>query len=152
MDSLSQNFYINMKKSKEYLKGEVVINAPIEKVWGLWIDPDHIKNWNIISNEWHTPIAKNDFRVGRKLYLKMEALDKSDGFDYECIYDNIIPFKEISHVGADGRKTKLDFEETPQGVKVTESFEPENHTPLDVQEAFCQSILDNFKRYVEKGN
>ena len=79
----------------------------------------------------------------------MLTLLSSDGFDYECIYDKIIIHKEISHVGADGRKTKLDFEETPQGVKVTESFEPENHTPLDVQEAFCQSILDNFKRYVE---
>lgn len=141
-----------MEKFKELLKGEVFINASIEKVWPLWIEPIHIKNWNIISNEWHTPVAKNDFRVGGKLYLKMEALDKSDGFDYECIYDNIIPFKEISHVGADGRKTTLTFEQTDEGVKLTELFEPENHTPLDVQEAFCQSILENFKRYVEKGN
>lgn len=138
-----------MEDFKGLLKGEVVINAPIAKVWELWIDPEHIKNWNIISYEWHTPIAKNDFRVGGKLYLKMEALDKSDGFDYECIYDKINLHKEISHTGADGRKTKLDFEETPQGVKVTESFEPEKQTPIDVQEAFCQSILDNFKRYVE---
>lgn len=141
-----------MEDDKGFLKGEVVINAPIEKVWELWIYPEHIKNWNIISNEWHTPIAKNDFRVGGKLYLKMEALNQSDGFDYECFYDKIIIHKEISHMGTDGRKTKLDFEETPLGVKVTESFEPENHTLLDVQEAFCQSILDNFKRYVEKGS
>ena len=138
-----------MENSKGLLKGEVVINASIEKVWGLWIEPDHIKNWNIISNEWHTPVAKNDFQVGGKLYLKMEALDKSDGFDYECIYDKIISHKEISHVGADGRKTTLTLEQTDEGVKLTELFEPEKHTPLDVQEAFCQSILNNFKKYAE---
>jgi uncharacterized protein YndB with AHSA1/START domain len=139
-----------MEGNKGSLKGEVVINAPLEKVWELWIEPEHIKNWNIISNEWHTPIAENDFRVGGKLYLKMEALDKSDGFDYECIYEKIVNHKEIRHVGKDGRKTKIEFETIVHGVKVTEIFEPEDKTPLDVQEAFCQSILNNFKKYVER--
>jgi uncharacterized protein YndB with AHSA1/START domain len=33
-----------MEKFKKLLKGEGYINSPIEKVWELWIDPEHIKH------------------------------------------------------------------------------------------------------------
>ena len=28
---------------------EATVNAPIEKVWNLWTNPDHIINWNNAS-------------------------------------------------------------------------------------------------------
>jgi hypothetical protein len=52
----------------------------------------------------------------------------------------------------DGRHVKVEFEDTPNGVKVTETFEPENEHPLEMQHSGWQAILNNFKKYVESQN
>jgi len=44
--------------------------------------------------------------------------------------------------------TNMEFEKTDKGVELDELFEPEFNTPIDLQEAICQSILENFKPYV----
>lgn len=138
-----------MDDIKRVLVGEIIINASLALVWQLWTEPEHIAKWNNTSDDWHTPRAENDLRVGGKLFLRMETKDGSMGFDYECIYDEVIINEKISHTNADKRTTTVLFIETTKGVKLTETFEPENETPLDVQQHFCQSILDNFKDYVE---
>ena len=135
---------------KNPLESETLINAPIEIVWDLWTNPKHIVKWNNMSDEWHTPIAENDLRVGGRLFLRMEMKDGSDGFDYTCIYDDVVVNQKISHITSDNRKTEVLFLVTEDGVRLTETFEPESKTPLDIQKDFCQSILDNFKAYVEK--
>jgi uncharacterized protein YndB with AHSA1/START domain len=134
---------------KTPLKAEVLIKAPIHKVWELWTDPCHIAKWNTISEEWHTPRAKNDLRIGGELFLRMETLDGKEGFDYKCTYNNIIAHTKITHTNADGRKTTIVFAQMGEGVKIVETFEPEQQTPLDIQQQFCLSILMNFKTYVE---
>ncbi|MBU3026365.1 SRPBCC domain-containing protein [Zobellia galactanivorans] len=135
---------------KNPLESETFINAPIEIVWDLWTNPKHIAKWNNMTDEWHTPIAENDLRVGGRLFLRMEMKDGSDGFDYTCIYDDVVVNKKISHTTSDNRKTEVLFLVIEDGVRLTETFEPESKTPLDIQKDFCQSIIDNFKAYVEK--
>ena len=49
----------------------------------------------------------------------------------------------------DGRNLKVDFKEMDGAVSITEIFEPEEVNPLELQEAGWQSILNNFKHYVE---
>ena len=112
-------------------------------------DPEHIAKWNHISEQWHTPRAENDLRVGGRLFFIMELKDGSNGFDYICFYEEIVTKRKISHTGSDNRKTTVLFLPIKNGVKLIETFEPESKTPLDIQQAFCQSILDNFKAYVE---
>lgn len=131
------------------LIAETIIHAPGTTVWKLWNDPVHIAQWNNISSDWHTPLAENDLRVGGKLFLRMETKDGSEGFDYSCVYDEVVPQEKISHTGTDGRKTTILFEPVDEGIKLTEIFEPEKQTPLDAQQAFCQSIVDHFRDYVE---
>jgi uncharacterized protein YndB with AHSA1/START domain len=131
------------------LTAETFINASIEKVWDLWTDPAHIAEWNNMSEQWHTPRAENDLRVNGRLFLRMELKDGSDGFDYICFYDDIVTNQKISHTATDNRKTTVLFFATENGVRLTETFDPETKTPLDIQQAFCQSILNNFKAYVE---
>ena len=138
-----------MNSTKTQLTAQVFINAPIEKVWDLWTNPGHIAKWNNLSEEWHTPIAENDLRVGGRLFLRMELKDGSDGFDYICFYDDIVANQKISHTGSDSRKTTVLFSATENGVRLIETFDPESKTELDIQQAFCQSILNNFKAYVE---
>jgi uncharacterized protein YndB with AHSA1/START domain len=138
-----------MNPVKTQLVAEVFVKAPIEKVWDVWTNPEHIVHWNNISDEWHTPRAENDLRVGGRLFLRMEKKDNSGGFDYECFYDEIVARQKISHTGSDNRKTTILFFVTEDGVKLIETFDPESKTPLDIQQEFCQSILNKFKSYVE---
>lgn len=136
--------------SKNRLIAETIIKAPIDKVWEFWTNPEHITQWNNMSKEWHTPIAENDLRNGGRLYLRMEKKDGSEGFDYTCNYDEIVLHERIVHTTSDKRKTTVLFFETKNGVRLAEEFEPECETPLEVQQEFCQSILNNFKNYVER--
>ena len=55
----------------------------------------------------------------------------------------------IEYVMADGRKVEITFKETPKGVEVTESFDPETQNPEEMQRGGWQAILDNFKSYTE---
>ncbi|MFZ0599732.1 MAG: SRPBCC domain-containing protein, partial [Flavobacterium sp.] len=55
----------------------------------------------------------------------------------------------IEYVLEDGRKVEITFEETPDGVKITESFDPETENSDEMQQGGWNAILDNFKSYVE---
>ncbi len=54
--------------------------------------------------------------------------------------------------GTDKRHVQITFEETPQGTRVVETFDPEDENPEEMQKSGWQSILDNFKKYVEEAN
>ena len=71
-------------------------------------------------------------------------------FDFEGIYTNIIEFKLIEYTIIDGRKVKISFEETQNGVEISESFEPENMNSEELQRQGWQSIIDNFKKHAEQ--
>ena len=51
------------------------VHAPIERVWHYWSDTTHIMAWNNASDDWHTPRASNDLRVGGKFSYTMAARD-----------------------------------------------------------------------------
>lgn len=125
------------------------VNAPLEKVWQYWTEPVHICNWNFASDEWHSPKAENDLKVGGKFNYRMEAKDGNMGFDFEGKYDRLKDKEMISYVMADGRKVEITFEEKGNITQVTETFDPEDSFPKEVQQQGWQNILDNFKKYVE---
>ncbi len=131
---------------------ETLVNDSIEKVWEFWTEPQHIKRWNNISEDWHTPKAENDMRIGGKLLLRMEAKDGSDGFDYEGTYDDILTNERISYTTSDGRKVTNSFTKTEKGIKVSEVFEIQNADDPEFHRSFCQAILDSFKAYVENSD
>ena len=88
---------------------ETTVNEPIEKVWKYWTEPQHITKWNSASDDWHTPFAQNDLRVGGKFLSRMEAKDNSFGFDYSGIYDEVKLNEIISYILEDGRKIRIIF-------------------------------------------
>jgi hypothetical protein len=49
----------------------------------------------------------------------------------------------------DGRKLTIHFEDTFNGILVTEHFDPESENSVELQQAGWQQILENFKKYVE---
>jgi uncharacterized protein YndB with AHSA1/START domain len=128
---------------------EATVNAPIEKVWKSWIEPDHIVKWNYASDDWHSPWAKADFREGGSFSARMEAKDGSMGFDFGGVYDVIRPNEYIEYTIGDGRKVQVTFTKQGNATKVVETFEAENTHPVEFQKAGWQAILDNFKKYTE---
>ena len=128
---------------------ESTINAPVEKVWEFWSKPEHITKWNNASDDWHTPRAENDLRVGGKFSARMEAKDGSFGFDFGGVYDAVRENEYIEYTLGDNRKVNVNF--IPQGnkTKVVESFDAESTHSVEMQKGGWQSILDNFKKYTE---
>ncbi|SIS02156.1 Uncharacterized conserved protein YndB, AHSA1/START domain [Peribacillus simplex] len=131
---------------------ETTIQAPIEKVWKYWTEPDHITKWNNPSDDWYTPFAENDLRPGGKFVSRMEAKDGSAGFDFGGIYDEVNLHEVIAYTMGDGRKVKITFKEQEREIEVIETFDAETTHPIEFQKQGWQAILNNFKKYVEQTN
>lgn len=128
----------------------VAIKAPIEKVWDKMNNPKDIEQWNTASEDWHCPKAENNLTVGGSLKSTMAAKDGSFSFEFEGIYDEIIPNKLIRYHLGDQRSVEIRFEEIGNEVIVTETFDPESQNPIEMQQQGWQAILNNFKKHVEQ--
>lgn len=137
-------------EDKQTIIVKTKINAPVEKVWEYWTEPEHIKKWNNASEEWHTIFAENDLRVGGKFLSRMEAKDGSAGFDFWGIYDEVKLYEVIESTLGDERKVKITFVGKEEYTEVTESFEAEDINSIEMQQAGWQAILDNFKKHTEE--
>jgi len=126
-----------------------IVNAPIEKVWDYWTTPAHIMQWNNASDDWHTPAAENDLRLGGKFSSTMAAKDGSFSFDFGGTYTAVEKHKLIEYVLEDGRKVEIQFSSNGVETSITESFDPETQNPHEMQQAGWQAILNNFKKYTE---
>ena len=135
--------------SKPIITVQATITAPIEKIWEHWTEPKHIIKWNNASDDWHTPRAENDLRVGGKFLSRMEAKDGSFGFDFEGVYDEVKNNEVIAYTMADGRKVKTIFISQGNSTKLITTFEAETENPIEIQRGGWQAILDNFKKYTE---
>ncbi|MGA9599557.1 MAG: SRPBCC family protein [Methylocystis sp.] len=128
---------------------ETTVAAPIDDAWRAYTSPEAIKQWNAASEDWHTTAATVDLREGGSFSSRMEAKDGSMGFDFAGTYTKIVAPRLIEYAFGD-RTAAVAFAETPQGVHVRVTFDPETTHPIEQQRGGWQAILDNFARYVEK--
>ncbi|MCC6643624.1 SRPBCC domain-containing protein [Candidatus Peregrinibacteria bacterium] len=131
---------------------EAVINAPMEKVWICWNEPQHIKGWAFAMDTWEAPYAENDLREGGKFVTTMAAKDGSTKFDFGGTYTKVVPNQLIEYTmgdALDSRKASIFFDQLPEGVRVTELFDMEDQNSEEMQKGGWQSILNNFKKYTE---
>jgi uncharacterized protein YndB with AHSA1/START domain len=124
------------------------INAPVDKVWDSYTNPNHIVNWNFADPSWHCPSAENDMRVGGKYKARMEAKDGSFGFDLEAVYSELIPNEKFTYEMAD-REVTTSFKNLNNQTEVITTFDAENENPIEMQQQGWQMILNNFKNYTE---
>lgn len=136
-------------EAKTKITVSATIDAPMDKVWEAFSQPEHVTKWCFASDDWHAPHATCDFREGGKASTRMEAKDGSFGFDFGWTYTKIDENEMIHYIMEDGRENVIDFEETDNGVKVTETFDAESQNPVEMQREGWQAILNNFKKYVE---
>ncbi len=135
---------------KTIITVETIVNAPVEKVWASWTEPQHITQWNHASDDWHCPKSSNDLRVGGVFSATMAAKDGSFSFDFEGVYDAVKPFEYLEYTIGDGRKVTVTFSQNEGTTHVVEEFEAETQNPAEMQQAGWQAILNNFKAYTEK--
>ena len=128
---------------------ETTVNTDIHTAWNCYTNPDHIIKWNFADHSWHCPSAENDLRVGGKMKSRMEAKDGSFGFDFEGIYDEVKKNEKIVYHLEDGRSVDITFEDKGNSVLITTVFDPENESPVEMQQAGWQAILDNYKKHAE---
>lgn len=125
------------------------VHAGIKKVWDYYTAPEHITQWNFADPSWQCPSASNDMRVGGKYAARMEAKDGSFGFDFEAVYDAIVPGEQFTYTMMDDRQAAIVFKVNDNQTEITVTFDPETQNPIEMQKAGWQAILDNFKRYTE---
>ena len=126
-----------------------LINAELHKVWDYWTGPAHIVNWNFASDDWHCPFAENDLRENGKFRSTMASCDGKMSFDFEGIYSLVKHHEVIQYGMADGREVQVWFSPDGDATRVTETFDAENVHSVELQRAGWQSIMNNFKQYVE---
>jgi len=129
---------------------QTTVNAPLQLVWIYWTDPQHIVNWNFASDDWHSPSAENDLRVGGKFLSRMEARDGSFGFDFGGIYTEVEEFRRIAYDMTDERSVEADFSEKDGKTTIMQTFDPEQTNPIEMQRDGWQAIMENFRKYAEK--
>lgn len=123
------------------------LNVPASHAWTCWTTPAHITGWNFADPSWHCPAASNELQPGGNFSFTMAARDGSESFDFKGTYDLVEPGQRIEYTMEDGRKAIITFETDGDAVVITESFDPENMNPPELQQQGWQQILDNFAQY-----
>src|SRR4029077_15941419 len=70
-----------------------LLKAPIELVWEVWTDPEHIKNW-WGPNGFTNSISKMEVEPGGEWHLVMHGPDGTD-YKNKSVFREIIKHKKI---------------------------------------------------------
>ena len=134
------------------IRVQTEVAAPPYNVWNAWVTPEHITKWNFAIDEWCCPSAELDLKAGGRFKYRMEARDGSIGFDFEGVFTKVTPQNSLHFELGDDRLVTIEFMQTANGTLVTETFEAEDENTAEQQKQGWQSILNNFKKYVEITN
>lgn len=85
-------FYLSKKQSVE-VSVVRTFNAPVDKVWKVWIDPETMKKW-WSPKTYTAPVIKSDFRVGGSYLFSMKSPSGKLSWNTGK-YVEIIPQKKI---------------------------------------------------------
>lgn len=129
---------------------EANVAAPIESVWQAWTTPDDIKRWNTASDDWHCPSAETTLTPGGQFSYRMEAKDRSMGFDFVGTFTNVVPYEVIEFSMDDERCVTVEFISKSDTVIIRETFDAESELAAEQQRQGWQAILDNFARYAAR--
>lgn len=64
-----------MTDDARVLRMERVLDAPPERIFAAWTDPNLLRRWWAAEPDWTTPEARTDVRVGGQYRLSMRGTD-----------------------------------------------------------------------------
>jgi len=128
-----------------------LLNAPVNLVWEVWTNPEHIKNW-WGPNGFTNTIYKMDVTAGSEWEFTMHGPD-GNNFNNRSVYREIIPFEKIvfDHVSAPKFTATIIF--AAQGNTTTINW----HMLFETKELFEQVVKvfkadEGQKQNIEKLN
>lgn len=134
----------------EPIRIEITILAPISKVWKLYTEAEHIKNWYFPGEGWSCAEAQNELRRGGQFYFRTENNEGDFGLDYKGTYQEIVPESNIISRLEDGRSVQISFESVDANTtRVIQIFDADPRESYQMQRDFWYAILDQFHKYAE---
>ena len=120
-------------KDRELLLSRT-LNAPIELVWKVWTEPEHIAKW-WGPNGFTNTISKMDMRPGGEWHLVMHG---SDGTDYKnkSVFKEIVRHKKIVYEHVTGPKFVATIQFEAQGEKTLITW----HMLFNSKEEFLHTV------------
>ncbi|MCL1701682.1 SRPBCC domain-containing protein [Lysinibacillus sp. Bpr_S20] len=134
-----------MKENKNSVKREIVVNAPLNKVWDALTKPEHL-------NLWYTKNADIEFRIGGKGYM-----NHGWGATSEGVFTEIDIMKRFVLQSIDGDFTTItSLEEISDGVKVSIEYQASfigemNQSTKENMLFGTSQFLENLKSVYETG-
>lgn len=129
------------------------ISAAPERVFAAFITPDDLLKWHRASDDWTTPHAETDPRVGGRFNIGFGDPTGENSFDFTGEYTEVDRPNRLSYVIDDGRKSQIDFADAGDGkTLVTWSFEPEGTFPAEMQRDGWAGQLANLEKYLTRGS
>lgn len=141
-----------MENEKELLNVSVLINKSLELVWETWNDENQMHNWLFISADYETKNPKVDLRLGGSFSYSMASKVGDFDFEYRATYTEIELFRKIAFTLVDDRKAEVLFSSEAGRTCLQISFESVVEQDNDVQIIGWQTILTNFKNYLESNS
>jgi uncharacterized protein YndB with AHSA1/START domain len=71
-----------------------LIEAPVELVWEVFTEPEHIEQW-FGPDGYTTKVAKMDVRTGGEWDLTISSPSDPSDYHHECIYLEVVKHKKI---------------------------------------------------------
>jgi uncharacterized protein YndB with AHSA1/START domain len=128
-----------------------VLDAPIELVWEVWTDPEHIANWWGPEGFTNT-ISKMDLKPGGEWDLVMHGPDGTD-YKNKSVFKEVVPHKKIVYEHVSGPKFLATVQFEKQGNKTLLTW----HMLFESREVFLQTVKtfkadEGLKQNIEKLN
>lgn len=98
------------------------IQAPVEKVYGAWTDPEQIKQWFGPGEGMSVPEAETDVRPGGKYLIHLFDPDAGSDHIVSGAYEEVVPNKKLvfNWMWKDGvDRTQVTIELHPHGDNET---------------------------------
>jgi uncharacterized protein YndB with AHSA1/START domain len=124
----------NADTADRELQLERLLNAPIDLVWEVWTNPDHIKNW-WGPNGFTNTITRMDVRKGGVWDLVMHGPDGTD-YKNKSEFVEIIPKEKLVYKHISGPKFLAIIEFEAQGEKTLIRW----HMLFNTREEFIQTV------------
>ena len=138
----------NSTKDRELLLTRL-LNAPIELVWEVWTNPEHIAQW-WGPNGFTNTITTMDVQPGGEWDLIMHGPDGTD-YKNKSVFKEVIPHKKIVYEHISGPKFLATIEFDARGDKTFIQW----HMLFESKEQFIQVVKtfkadEGLKQNVEK--
>jgi uncharacterized protein YndB with AHSA1/START domain len=115
-----------------------VLDAPIELVWEVWTDPDHISQW-WGPNGFTNTISTMDLKPGGEWNLVMHGPDGTD-YKNKSVFREIVKHRKIVYEHLSSPKFVATIEFEKQGSKTFLKW----HMLFETREQFIQ-VVKTFK-------